>query len=306
MNRRASLPQDIARQAFATNEARAFGVSRGRLRAADLRHPHHGIYAALDAGDDDDTVGRCRLLLPALGPEQLFSGRTAAALWGMPLPRASTPPMLEVISAGGGAAMRRPGVIGSRTGLILERRDVDGVPVLSPTETWCRLAAGRQPLAGRWLVATADFLLSGRRGERGRTRPLTTRAELEAAVVARGSARGARSLRSALDRARSPVDSPQETLLRVALVDAGIPEPQVQVAVRTAAGVRHADLGWPEQRVLLEYQGDEHRSSRRRWLEDLTRVQLLEDAGYRVILVGSADLDDGAGALAARIRRALA
>ncbi len=102
------------------------------------------------------------------------------------------------------------------------------------------------------------------------------------------------------------MDSPQETLLRVALVDAGIPEPQVQVAVRTAAGVRHADLGWPEQRVLLEYQGDEHRSSRRRWLEDLTRVQLLEDAGYRVILVGSADLDDGAGALAARIRRALA
>lgn len=282
------------------------GVSRGRLRAADLRHPHHGIYAALEAGDDDDMLGRCRLLLPALGPEQLFSGRTAAALWGMPLPRASTPPMLDVVTTGGGAAMRRPGVIGSRTGLVLQRGDVDGVPVLSPTETWCRLAAGPQALAGRWLVATADFLLSGRRGERGRTRPLATRAELVAAVVARGSARGARSLRAALDRTRSPVDSPQESLLRVALVDAGIPEPQVQVAVRTAAGVRHADLGWPEHRLLLEYQGDEHRSSRRRWLEDLTRVQLLEDAGYRVILVGAGDLDDDARALAARIRRALA
>ncbi|WP_146751989.1 hypothetical protein [Microbacterium sp. SMR1] len=85
-------------------------------------------------------------------------------------------------------------------------------------------------------------------------------------------ARGARLLRGALDRARSPVDSPRESLLRVA----------------------------------LEYQGDEHRTSRRRWLDDLTRVQLLEDAGYRVILVRAADLEDDARSLAARIRRALA
>lgn len=306
MNRRAPLPRPITAQAFATHEARAFGVSRGRLRAADLRHPHHGVHAAFDAIGADDTLGRCRLILPALGPAQLFSGRTAAALWGMPLPWVSGPPMLEVITAGGGAAMRRPGVLGSRTSLVLERRDVDGVPVITPAEAWCRLAAGPQPLGHRWLVATADYLLSGRRGERGRARPLATRAELETAVVDRGSARGARSLRAALERARSPVDSPQESILRVALVDAGTPEPRVQVAVRTAAGVRHADLGWPEHRLLLEYQGDEHRASRRRWLDDLTRVQLLEDAGYRVILVGAADLDDDARALAARIRRALA
>ncbi|MFS0714551.1 hypothetical protein ABC195_11745 [Microbacterium sp. 2P01SA-2] len=306
MNRRAPLPRAIAAEAFAPDEARALGVSRGRLRAADLRHPHHGVYAALDAIDDDDTLGRCRLLLPALGPAQLFSGRTAAALWGMPLPWTPTPPLLEVITAGGGAAMRRPGVIGSRTGVVLERRDVDGVPVVTPTEAWCRLAAGPQALGRRWLVATADFMLSGRRGDRGRTRPLATRGELEAAVLVRGGGRGARSLRVALDRARSPVDSPRESLLRIALVDAGIPEPHVQVAVRTTAGIRHADMGWPERRLLLEYQGDEHRSSRRRWLDDLTRVQLFEDAGYRVMLVGAADLDDDARALAARIRRALA
>ncbi|MFB8892689.1 hypothetical protein [Microbacterium plantarum] len=116
---------------------------------------------------------------------------------------------------------------------------------------------------------------------------------------------GARSLRAALDRARSPVDSPRESLLRVALVDAGIPEPRVQLAIRTAAGMRHADLGWPEHRLLLEYQGDEHRTSRRRWLDDLTRIRLLEDAGYRVILVGVADIEDDARSLTARIRRAL-
>lgn len=66
--------------------------------------------------------------------------------------------------------------------------------------------------------------------------------------------------------------------------------------------------------MLLEYQGDEHRTSRRRWLSDLTRTQLLDDAGYRTILVGDADLvpmtdgDDQSPlrcpALAARVRRA--
>ncbi|WP_409048564.1 hypothetical protein AB2L57_08385 [Microbacterium sp. HA-8] len=66
----------------------------------------------------------------------------------------------------------------------------------------------------------------------------------------------------------------------------------------------HADLGYPRERLLFEYQGDEHRTSRRRWLRDLTRRQLFEDAGYRVIEVGADDVDDPAP-LVGRVRRAL-
>ncbi|MEV4775168.1 DUF559 domain-containing protein [Microbacterium sp. LWH12-1.2] len=78
------------------------------------------------------------------------------------------------------------------------------------------------------------------------------------------------------------------------------------MAVKTAHGLRHGDLGYRAARLIIEYQGDEHRASRKRWLQDLTRIQLLEDAGYRVILVGADDLRDGARALIERIRRILA
>ncbi|HEX5859969.1 MAG TPA: hypothetical protein VFY91_17810, partial [Microbacterium sp.] len=109
----------------------------------------------------------------------------------------------------------------------------------------------------------------------------------------------------ALERVRPGVDSPKESLLRIGLMEAGLPEPAIQVPVVTAEGVRHSDLGYPHARLLLEYQGDEHRVSRQRWLKDLTRVQLFEDAGYRVIAVGADDLEPDCRALARRIRRAL-
>jgi hypothetical protein len=45
-------------------------------------------------------------------------------------------------------------------------------------------------------------------------------------------------------------------------------------------------------------------TSRRRWLRDLTRRQLFEDAGYRLIEIGADDVDDPAP-LVGRVRRAL-
>ncbi|MET0673839.1 MAG: hypothetical protein ABWY37_10130, partial [Microbacterium pygmaeum] len=68
----------------------------------------------------------------------------------------------------------------------------------------------------------------------------------------------------------------------------------------------HADLGYPDARVVLEYQGDHHRSDRKQWLDDLHRVQLMQDAGYHVIQVGAHDLVPDCSDLAARVRRALA
>lgn len=73
----------------------------------------------------------------------------------------------------------------------------------------------------------------------------------------------------------------------------------------TAAGIRHPDLGYLEARVLIEYQGDHHRTDRRQWREDLVRRQLFEDAGHRVIEVSADVFDDGCHALAQRVRRAL-
>ena len=70
-----------------------------------------------------------------------------------------------------------------------------------------------------------------------------------------------------------PVDSPRESLLRLILVAGGLPEPEVQFAVRTAQGIRHADLGYRDARLLIEYHGDDHRTSRKRWLEDSSTIR---------------------------------
>lgn len=242
-----------------------------------------------------------------MGNDQVFSHLTAAALLGMPLPtegRASDP--LDVLTIGA-RRMRRPGVAGRQTDdMGTPITFIGHLPVVAPARTWCHLAElGRAARIGRrWLVAVGDHAISGTRRAGGRTPPLAEYAELLEAVAEHGSRRGATHLAWALPRLRMPVDSPRESLLRLILVAGGLPEPEVQFAVRTAQGIRHADLGYRDARLLIEYQGDDHRTSRKRWLEDVTRRQLFEDAGYRVIEIGAADLADEA-ALVARVRRAL-
>lgn len=262
--------------------------------------------------DADDIWTRCRQLLPALGETHVFSHRTAARLWGIPLePRYTAGEALHVLTVGGRAPLRHHGTVGWVTGRTdVGRRVLHGLPLADPAEVWCQLAlrgavrAG-ETLAEAWLVAAGDHLISGQRVTGGRTPPLATPVDLREVVDRLRGGRGAAMLSTALERLRGPVDSPRESLLRVGLVDAGLPEPRVQVPVRTSVGWRHADLGYPEHRLLIEYQGDEHRTSRARWLTDLTRVQLFQDAGYVVLLVGAADMDPDCTALAARIRRAL-
>jgi len=219
----------------------------------------------------------------------------------MPLPSRCSDLHVTAVAARG--RIRRPGVVGwERAQEELPTFLLQGVPVLAPADVWCQLST---LLSREWLVAVGDFLISGERAESGRRPPLCQISQLVAAVERHGSRRGAKALRWALGMLRAPVDSPRESLLRLALIAGGLPEPEVQLEVNTAAGIRHGDLGYREARPLIEYQGDEHRTSRARWLKDLTRIQLLEDAGYRVMLVGSDDLRDGAQGLIARVRRAL-
>lgn len=293
-----SLPEALQGRIFSVRTGRYYGVSDSRLRGSDLERPFRGVrvHGAVESLRD-----RCRSLSTAMEVHQVFSHQTAAELWGMPLP--GTSPVLNVLSLGRRGPMRRPGVKGwERRDDRLVVCDLDGLRVTTPADTWCQMALS---LSSQWLVAIGDFLISGKRTDQGRDDPLCTLEELEQAVIRHGARRGAAALASALPLLRSPVDSPPESWLRLALVDGGLPEPEVQLAVRTRAGLRHGDLGYRHARLLIEYQGDEHRTSRKRWLADLTRVQLLEDAGYRVLLVGADDLRDNARALVSRIRRIL-
>jgi hypothetical protein len=293
---------------FTNAQGREAGLTDAVMRRRAFERPFHGVRVVGSAGRiDQGFIDRCAQLRVVMPRDFVFSHATAARLWGVPLPR-WLDPVLHV-SSPRDAYMRRPGVLGwrSETGATDIRF---GLPVMAPSDTWTSLATMTERRGGRmprhWLVATADFLVSGPRLRFGRGQPLAALAELEEARLRRGSGRGAAALAWALPRVRRPVDSPRETFLRLGLVQEGLSEPAVQPPVETRVGIRHPDLGYLEQGLLIEYLGDVHRTDPATWRQDLLRVQLFEDAGYRVILTGADDLTaEGIRALAARVQRAL-
>lgn len=85
-----------------------------------------------------------------------------------------------------------------------------------------------------------------------------------------------------------PAESPMETRLRWCIIRAGLPTPQVQTRLHDAAGrfVGRADLFYPQSRLVIEYDGANHRD---RLVEDNKRQNLLVSAGYRLLRFTSAD-----------------
>ncbi|GAA4184621.1 hypothetical protein GCM10022288_05570 [Gryllotalpicola kribbensis] len=231
-----------------------------------------------------------------------FSGVTAAALHGVPLPPAldSKYRALDVAVPDPRSAPRADGIIG-------HRYDADsvkvvflaGLPVMWSPDAWCQLAA---VISREDLVAAGDFLLSGDAWEGARRRPRCTIGQLSDAVRRYAGKRGARNLRWALSRLRPGVDSRPESLLRLLLVEAGVPEPVVHQAIDVADGAitLHPDLVLVALGVVFEYQGDGHRG-RDRYLSDIERNELLRAAGWDVIEVTARDLFEDREAFLARV-----
>ncbi len=136
-----------------------------------------------------------------------------------------------------------------------------------------------------------------------------TSAVLADAVTDRRGHRGARVLAQALPLLRVGSGSPMETRARLAFRDGGLPEPELNADILDEHGdwVARADFVWRAARLVVEYEGDIHRTDRRQWLMDVARTQLLEDLGWRVLRITARDLStpELARAMARRIRRAL-
>ena len=49
--------------------------------------------------------------------------------------------------------------------------------------------------------------------------------------------------------------------------------------------VAFLDMGWPDFKVAVEYDGDHHRKDRRQYVKDIARLQMLEALGWIVIRV---------------------
>jgi hypothetical protein len=301
MVRISPLPESLTQTPFTIYESRELGVSAKRLRARDLSDGGRLIY--LPAGRHLEVIERARVLTAAT-PGAWISHETAAVLTLLGLP-----PWL------GGCAkihlskphelprVRRAGVIGHRVRSNPgELTDVDGIPVTAPPRTWLDLAA---VLPLNYLIALGDQIIRvPRPGLEQRSAPYAYKDGLRLLIRQHPNMKGVEKARLALDEMRVGADSFPESFLRLALLDARLPEPELQVRIdpddpRSPA----ADLGYRRFRIAIQYDGAPH-LTREQQSRDNRRDEAFRNAGWAYFKVNADDFAEDFEGVIGRIKRA--
>lgn len=113
-----------------------------------------------------------------------------------------------------------------------------------------------------------------------------------------------RRLKTVLALVDAGAESPQETRLRLALTDAGMPPDRTQIPVVDGQGriVARVDMGWEHLRVAVQYDGRHHQTDRATYVRDQKVNRALEARGWVVIRVIAEDsLADVVGRVAAAL-----
>ncbi|MBB1500975.1 hypothetical protein H5397_05945 [Propioniciclava sp. MC1683] len=273
-------PVDI-RRPFRTRDAAASGVSKRRLYSPEFRRIVRSVHILATVRPQSWHEAEAVILVA--GDGAFVSHHTAARLFGAVVPdeehlHASIEPTRHRSTI--------PGVIVHRSTHVPQR--FRGLPVTSPVDTFLDLSAC---LGLVDLVAVGDSLV-----HRGRTTP-------EALVRAAEEEGRGRRAREAARLVRAGVESPMETRLRLLIVLAGLPEPEVNIKIRDERGdvVRRIDMGYSDQKVGIEYDGKQHATSRHQYAADVRRREELAALGWRLWVAVSDDLFTSPGAALARI-----
>ena len=252
------------------------------LNSGSLERMWQGIYCR---GEADDAL-RLRGLDLSCGTAVAVCLGTAATVYGFDT---EEPAALHVLSPPGSR-------LRSADGLVVHRRD--GAPL--------SVVAGRRATAPAW---TAVEVARGLR----RPRALATldaalrsgtcnRVELWRAAVAQAGRRGIVAVRELILLADGLAESPMESEARLAMIDGGLPVPELQYEIVDGNGeLRRVDFAWPEQRVAVEYDGLDWHSGPEAMRRDRKRTVALLDVGWVVIAIVFEDVRHRAWDFVARI-----
>jgi very-short-patch-repair endonuclease len=258
------IPIELTTGPFDLIEARRHELSRAQLLGASWKRIGPGLYASRAIADQP--LVQLQAAMRRLPGDAVLSGRTAAWLHGL-----------------------------------------DQQPC-SPVEATCLRTAHLSGLAiRRCRLGPDDIVL--RKGFRA-TSIVRTLADLERrlplieAVVLADEALHKRLLR--LDQLRGRVaelaepatESQMESRLRMILVLAGLPRPRVQVSLGDPF-IARVDLYYPDNRLVIEYDGATHRES---LVADNRRQNRLINAGFRILRFTASDLKSDVAGI---VRRAL-
>ncbi|WP_402374437.1 hypothetical protein [Isoptericola rhizosphaerae] len=281
---------------FRVSDAVRHGVPRHRLRSSRLATPFRGVRSAALPESLADT---CRALAERLGPDVAFSHTTALDLLGVERPwTLEHDDAIHVVTGRQQDRPRYDGVVAHRSRQsFLEVVEHDGLLVTTAAQTFVHVGVGlRRPDD---VVVLGDAMMR-------RQHSLTTVAGLTDLAERTRKVKGITQVREQISRMRPGTDSSPETVTRLGLVAGGLPCPRVNEVVTDPEGryVKRVDLVYPAERIAIEYDGDQHRTDRAQWREDVRARRRLEELGWIVIVVVGDDLRD-LRPVVARVRAAL-
>lgn len=286
--------------AFRRSDLSEWGMDDSTLRALIRRRLalrlRHGIYAdvaVLDAARADDTrmhvLDLSAAILSLDFPAYAF-GQSAAVLHGLPLQQ-RVPRSLSLVRPlrSDLRALRRP----SAHEIPLPRLTVithaiepastvllDGLPVVSRHLAAVSTAA-QLPLD--WAVGVLDSVLWGD----PQSLPLLREILADWPLL-----RGSGTVRRALEVARPGAQTILESLSRVRLCGAGLPEPRLQVPIYDEDGlIGYVDMLWDDLGVVGEADGALKYADEQALYKEKVREDRIRSRGFRVVRWGWDDMD---------------
>jgi very-short-patch-repair endonuclease len=244
-------------------------LASGAVTRNDLRTNYRRIYRDVYLPRDEVLTAATRAHAAWLSTGATLAGVSAAALLGTKWLDAALP--AEIVRAD---RHSQQGLVAHSYSLGRgEVCMVRGIRLTTPART--AFDIGRT-IAAQQCVPILDALFSAT----GIT------AEHVLALAERHSGfRGVGQLRDVLTMVDGGSESPQETRLRLLLVGAGLPKPQTQIVFRELR-IR-VDMGWPQWKVAVGYDGIQHWSDRYQRSWDIERLALLEAGGWAVVRVSA-------------------
>lgn len=299
------------REPFTFRAAREAGLSRRQIQGPEYQRIIRGVHVS--ATVELTPAIRAKATLLVAPKNTVVARHTAAELMG------ATPPpdwRTHVTTLRGSPTAQSPTdddvAVGTRTGkpergrrMRLDEVDsrvssdwsrlvwFNGILMTDPVRTFLEMAGDLDLVE---LVVLGDSIVR---------RTAVTPDDLEAAAATPGAHR--RQARRAAGLVRAQVDSPQESRLRMLIVLAGLPEPEVNIEIADGSGRvrRRLDLGYRKYRLGVEYEGRQHVDDPAQWMSDIARREEFDDLGWRLMLFVAKDIyTDPEGALA-RIVHAL-
>lgn len=264
---------ELGKQPFIGSEALAAGI----ISWHELGRYYQAIMPNVYVENRPEPSLRQRILAAWLWSQRrgVIAGAAASALHGAKWVDGDT--VVELIWRNA----RAPKGVKTRDELLLDGETqqldglLDGLCVTTPERTAFDLA--RRGTVGQ-AVARLDALSAATDFKASDVQELAARHR---------HTRGLRQLEVALDLVDGRAQSPKETWLRLLLIQAGFPRPRTQIPVPGRDGYPKyfLDMGWEDVMLAVEYDGDQHRTSRPQYVWDATRLEYLTGMGWTHIRV---------------------